>query len=137
MVIVDTSVLVDFLAGRANPMTLWLQQQLGFRRIGITTLTECEVLQGIREEEAFVATLRHLRTFAVLEIGSQDLAIASARNYRTLRGLGITIRNTIDCLVATFCIENGHELLHRDQDFDWFERHLGLQVLKPPTSGLN
>src|SRR5579863_988653 len=118
-------------------MTLWLQQQLGFRRIGITTLTECEVLQGIREEEAFVATLRHLRTFAVLEIGSQDLAIASARNYRTLRGLGITIRNTIDCLVATFCIENGHELLHRDQDFDWFERHLGLQVLKPPTSGLN
>jgi predicted nucleic acid-binding protein len=59
------------------------------------------------------------------------MAMASAENYRRLRAKGITVRKTIDCLIATFCIENGHVLLHRDRDFDSFEEHLGLQVVHP------
>ncbi|MGD0521632.1 MAG: PIN domain nuclease [Terracidiphilus sp.] len=136
MVIVDSSVLIDYLGGYSNPETVWLDGQGGIRRIGITSLILTEVLQGIRDDAKFAATLKALNQFAIFEIGSNELAVQSARNYRILRGLGITIRSTVDCLVATFCIEEGHELLHRDSDFDFFEKHLGLRVLHPPIPPL-
>jgi predicted nucleic acid-binding protein len=133
MVIVDTSVMVDYLAGRASVQTEWLNRQTDLQLIGITSLALSEILQGIRSEDLFAETLSELSQFAIFETGSRSLAIASARNYRKLRGLGATIRSTIDCLIATFCIEQGHDLLHNDRDFDAFETHLGLQVLHPPA----
>ncbi len=133
MVIIDTSVLIDYFGDYSNPQTEWLERQLGFRNIGITNLVLTEVLQGIRDEIQFAATLKALSQFQVFETGSNELAVQSARNYRTLRGLGVTIRSTIDCLIATFCIEDGHELLHRDSDFDYFKQYLGLRVLNPAT----
>ncbi len=69
----------------------------------------------------------------MLSIGGEALAVAAANNYRLLRSRGITIRKTIDCLIATFCIAEGHILLHDDRDFDLFEDHLGLQVIHPPS----
>jgi hypothetical protein len=130
MVIVDSSVLIDFLADRENEQTDWLKLHLGFEAIGITSLILCEVLQGIRSDKGFNETVDALSHFAVFETGSAALAIASARNYRRLRELGVTIRSTIDTFVATFCIEEDFELLHHDIDFDHFKEHLGLRVVK-------
>jgi len=131
MVIVDSSVLIDYLGGRSTHQTEWLNRYSDFRRIGITTLSLSEVLQGIRSDELFHETLNVLSQFKIIETGSSKLAVASARNYRALRRLGITTRNTIDCLIATFCIEEGHTLLHNDRDFDPFEEHLDLEVFHP------
>lgn len=130
-VIVDSSVLIDYLAGRSTPQTEWLEQNLTQRRIGITTLILLEVLQGIRSEDLFDKTFDELRHFVFFETGSEDLAVATARNYRALRQRGITIRNTIDCVTATFCISRRFELLHNDRDFVPFEEHLHLEVLHP------
>ena len=129
MVMVDSSVLIDYLANRSTPQAEWLELNLGCRRIGITTLVLTAVLQGIRGEEQFAETLSVLEQFVVFEGGSRHLAVRSARNYRALRQRGVTIRNTIDCLTATFCIEADIELLHNDRDFDAFERHLQLRVV--------
>jgi predicted nucleic acid-binding protein len=131
VVIVDSSVLIDYLADRTTPQTNWLEQNFGRRRIGITTLILTEVLQGIRGDEQFTQTLGVLERLAVYEVASRDLAVQSARNYRVLRQRGITIRSTIDCLTAAFCLHEGHELLHNDRDFDLFEEHLDLEVLHP------
>jgi predicted nucleic acid-binding protein len=131
MVIVDTSVVIDYLADRITPHTNWLDQQASLQRIGITSLVQAEVLQGIRADKLFAVTLEILNEFEIFETGSSELAISAARNFRALRKKGVTIRSTIDCLIATFCIEEGHTLLHNDRDFDAFERHLGLRVLRP------
>ena len=90
-----------------------------------------EVMQGIRYEAQAEKILRTLSRFEVAEIPNKRLAIAAARNYRQLRTLGITVRSTIDCIIATFCIEEKHILLHNDRDFDAFEQHLDLRVLHP------
>ena len=95
------------------------------------SLVLTEVLQGVREDNRVDAIFKALSRFAIFETGSRELAIQSALNYRTLRGLGVTIRSTIDCLIATFCIEERHRLLHRDSDFEAFEEHLGLLVVFP------
>ncbi len=136
-VIVDSSVLIDYLADRSTPQTDWLEHNFSRRRIGVTTLILIEVLQGIRRDDLFDETLDALEHFVLFEAGGRDLAVASARNYRALRQRGITIRNTIDCLTATFCINEGYELLHNDRDFNPFEEHLHLEVLHPePTNSI-
>jgi predicted nucleic acid-binding protein len=137
MIIVDTSVMIDYLAGRADARTEWLDRQIDVSRIGITSLILAEILQGIRSEDVFSKTLETLNQFEIFETGSQELAVASARNYSTLRQRGITIRNMIDTFIGTFCIEEGHILLHNDRDFDPFETHLGLKVVHPPATALN
>lgn len=131
MVVIDTSVLVNYFSGRIDVKTEWLDQQNDLGQVGITDLVLTEVLQGIRDEDSFTKTLNALGQFTVFDTGNRNLAINAARNYRALRKLGLTIRSTIDCLTATFCIEGGHELLHSDRDFDAFEQHLGLRVLHP------
>ena len=131
MVIVDSSVLIDYLSDRSTPQTSWLEQHCSGSQVGITTLILTEVLQGIRRENQFVETLGVLGQFTIFDVGSSELAIASARNYRALRERGVTIRNTIDCLTATFCISEGHELLHNDRDFGHFVEHLHLDVVRP------
>ena len=130
MVIVDTTVWIDFLRGTENLETLWLERELQRQRMGLTDLILCEVLQGIRDNMSFSQTRDHLLTFHVFETGKVDLAIAAAQNYRSLRERGYTVRKTIDCLIATFCLQAGHRLLHRDHDFDAFETVLGLEVVR-------
>lgn len=129
--IVDSTVWIDYLGGKSNPHTDWLDRELSRRRIGLTSLILCEVLQCIRDDAAFTKVQREMAKFAIFDEGSAELAIASARNYRKLRAAGLTVRKTIDCLVATFCLLEGHTLLHRDRDYDHFEQHLGLQVVHP------
>lgn len=131
MVIVDTTVWIDYLRGTENSETVWLDRELTRQRLGLTDLILCEVLQGIRGDPAFVQVRDELLGFRVFETGGQELAIASALSYRTLREKGYTVRRTIDCLIATFCLRAGHELLHRDRDFDGFEKGLGLRVVHP------
>lgn len=131
MVIIDTTVWIDYLGGITNPETLWLDSQVSRQRLGLTDIILCEVLQGIRDDAAFRRVQRRLLSFEVFETGGVELAVASAQNYRILRTHGHTVRKTIDCLIATFCIETGHSLLHRDRDFDAFERHLRLRVVHP------
>jgi len=90
-----------------------------------------EVLQGFRSDADFEAARRSLSKFTQVSMMSPELAVLSAQNYRALRKMGINVRKTIDCFIATFCIENGHALLHSDSDFNPFEAHLGLQVSHP------
>jgi predicted nucleic acid-binding protein len=131
MVIVDTSVWIDALRGNTNSHVLWLRAAILREEIGLTSLILCEVLQGVLSDREFLQFRSDLIKFAVFESDGIELAIASAQNYRTLRQKGLTIRRTMDCIIATFCIENGHQLLHKDRDFDAFERHLGLRVAHP------
>jgi predicted nucleic acid-binding protein len=131
MVIVDTTVWIDYFGDVANDETLWLDQALGRDRLGLTDLILCEVLQGIRGEAAFTHVCDELMKLRMFPAGGSDLAIAAAHNYRTLRRRGFTMRKTIDCWIATFCLLSGHTLLHRDRDFDMFENVLGLQVVHP------
>lgn len=131
MVIVDTTVWIDYLGGKSNAETGWLDCELDQRRLGLTDLIYCEILQGIRDDAAFSVTKKSLSNFHIFPTGGVDLALASARNYRILRSRGYTVRKTIDCWIATFCLEAGHSLLHRDRDFDPFEMHLGLRVIHP------
>ena len=131
MVIVDTTVWIDYLSGADNPESLWLDRELPRQRLGLTDLILCEVLQGVRDPVLFTQVRDELLAFHIFDTGGKDLAVASAANYRTLREKGHTVRRTIDCLIATFCIESGHSLLHRDRDFEPFEKVLGLAVVHP------
>jgi predicted nucleic acid-binding protein len=130
MVIVDTTVWIDYLRGTENAETHWLDERLQGQRLGLTDLILCEVLQGIREQSTFARVRADLMKFQIFETGGNDLAIAAAQNYRELRQRGYTVHKTIDCLIATFCLQARHELLHRDRDFDCFEKVLGLRVVQ-------
>ncbi len=129
MVIVDTTVWIDYLRGTENPETLWLDRQLQRQRLGLTDLILCEVLQGIRDQNAFVRAQSDLLKFQVFQTGGTGLAVTATQNYRELRERGYTVRKTIDCLIATFCLQGKHQLLHRDRDFDPFEEAIGLRVV--------
>ena len=129
MVIVDTSVWIDSLRGLVNPRTTWLVHELSTRRVGLTDLILCEVLQGVRTQSQFDRTRREMSKLSVFNTGGEELAVISAANYRNLRSRGYTVRKTIDCVIATFCIEGQHWLLHNDRDFEPFEKHLGLKVI--------
>jgi predicted nucleic acid-binding protein len=129
--IVDTTVWVDYLNGVPTPQTDWLDQQLTTRRLGLLDVMLCEILQGLSGEKEAARVLRHLRQFEILETGGIELAVEAGRNYRYLRARGHTVRKTIDCLIATFCILEGHTLLHADRDFDPFEELLRLRVVHP------
>jgi len=131
MVIVDTTVWIDYLGGITNGQTSWLDREMNRQRLGLTDLILCEVLQGVRDDVAFTQVRQDLSKFQVFDTGGIDLAVAAAQNYRSLRRRGHTVRKTIDCLIATFCLEAGHWLLHRDHDFDPLERYLGLHVVRP------
>jgi len=131
MTIVDSTVWIDYLRGTANPETEWLDRELNQRRLGLTDIILCEVLQGIRDDRMFAQVRRSMSRFEIFNTGGENLAVASARNYRSLRSRGCTVRKTLDCLIATFCLTAGHSLLHRDRDFDAFEKHLGLRVVHP------
>ena len=131
MVIIDTTVWVDYLRGVRNRETDYFDREVGRQRFGLTDLILCETLQGVGDEKAFTRVLRELRKFEIFETGGKELAIEAAKNFRTLRQRERTVRKTIDCLIATFCLRKGHSLLHRDRDYDHFEDVLGLAVVHP------
>ena len=131
MVIVDTTVWVDYFHGVENPETEWLDTELDRQRLGLTDIILCELLQGVRNDAAAKEIEQSLLKLAVFETGGVALAREAARNYRALRSRGHTVRKTIDCLIATFCLREQHSLLHRDRDFDAFEEVLGLSVIHP------
>src|SRR5260370_40326624 len=106
MVIVDTTVWIDYLGGVDNRETAWLDRELGQQPFGLIDLILCEVLQAIRADTAFNQVRQDLLKFEIFDSGGAEIAIASARNYRSLRSQGITIRTTIDCLIATCCIRD-------------------------------
>ena len=134
MVIVDTTVWVDYLNGISTPEVEWFDRESERRRLGLLDLTVCEVLQGVSTDAAAARVLRTLRGFQIFDTGGIALTEAAARNYRSLRARGRTVRKTIDCLIATFCLEHSHALLHCDRDFDPFEDVLGLEVVHPGGS---
>jgi predicted nucleic acid-binding protein len=131
VVIIDTTVWIDYLRGTESPETKWLDGELQRQRLGLTDLILCEVLQGIRDKNTFERVRSELLKFQVFHTGGTTLALAAAQNYRTFRERGYTVRKTIDCLIATFCLQTEHELLHRDHDFDPFEKVLGMRVMHP------
>jgi predicted nucleic acid-binding protein len=131
MTIIDTSVLIDFLTNRDTPKTEWIERNVEKHPCGLTDLVLFEVLQGIRTDKQLAAVQEELRAFELWPTMGPGIAVKAAENYRSLRSLGITVRKAVDCLIATFCIEYGHALLHNDRDFDGFEKHLGLKVIHP------
>jgi predicted nucleic acid-binding protein len=128
MIVVDTSIWIDFFNGRPTDESDLLHDLLGREPILIGDLILAEMLQGFRAEEDFREALSILETFDFREMLGRNVAIASARNYRMLRAKGVTVRKTIDVLIGTFCLLNDHELLHSDRDFDPMTEHLGLRV---------
>lgn len=131
MVIVDTSVWVDYFNDRDTPQVARLESLLDIRSIAIGDLILCEILQGMRTEGRAAQTLRVLSEYVLIPMLNTRLAIRAAAHYRHLRQRGITVRSTADCLIATAVIDGDHVLLHNDRDFDQFEKHLGLRVLHP------
>lgn len=129
MIVVDSSVWIDFLNGQETDQVRVLKKILGTKQVGMPDLVLAEVLQGTKSEWDFNRVLRILRSMTPIETGGQDVSIEAARNYRRLRTMGITVRKTIDTLIATRCIIDGHELLYSDRDFDPFVEHLGLGVV--------
>ncbi len=130
MTMVDTSVWIDFFADRETSQVRFLRKEILTKRASIGDIIMCEVLQGIRSDREFELVRQRLFTLEVVTICDPYIAVQAARNYRWLRQQGITIRRTIDCLIATCCIERGYVLLHNDRDFDAFEEHLGLLVAR-------
>jgi hypothetical protein len=131
MLLVDTSVWVDYFNGIVNPQTDYLHENVDRTPILIGDLILAEVLQGFRTDADFEKVRRVLGKFVQVNMVSAELAVQSARNFRYLRQKGVTVRKTIDSLIAMYCIENDHQLLHNDTDFDGYEKHLGLQVVHP------
>lgn len=120
---------IDYFNGRPTPQTDILER-LARARLVIGDLIMAEVLQGFSVEDECRHAEEIFATLQFQPMVGREIAIAAAQNYRSLRARGVTVRKTIDALIATFCIKRGHALLHSDRDFDGFERHLGLQVLK-------
>lgn len=120
---------VDYFRGATTVQTDKLDRLLGREPLAIGDLILAEVLQGFDSERDFKAAQRLLTTLLIVEIGGREIAIQAARNYRLLRRRGVTVRKTIDTMIATRCIESGFDLLHNDRDFDAFAAYLGLRVL--------
>lgn len=129
MILVDSGVWIDYFRGTASPEVEALDRLLGSEPLAVGDLILVEVLQGFDEERDFNLVRRHLTGLTVVTLGGPDIAIQAARNYRLLRRRGITIRKTIDTVIATRCIESGFRLLHCDRDFDPFVKHLGLRTI--------
>ncbi len=129
MILVDSSVWIDFFRNRPTLQAEWLDRNLGVEGLVVGDLILAEVLQGFRDDKGFNEAKRLLRQLEQVNVGGADLAIEAARNYRRLRAVGVTVRGTVDALIATRCLADGLRLLHSDRDFDAFEEHLGLRVV--------
>ena len=130
MIVVDTSVWIDYVNGVVTPQTNILDIELESSRLATGDLIIVEFLQGFRDDRQFLEAKDLMDSLEYYDFAGREMAINAAQNFRRLRKKGITIRKTIDVLIATFCIEYGFELLHNDRDFDPMEEILGLRVKK-------
>jgi predicted nucleic acid-binding protein len=128
VILVDSSVWIDLLNNVVTEPVRRLRALLPTTPLLIGDLILCEVLQGFRIEAQARLVERSLSRFEAVSLIDPELAVKAAANYRVLRGGGITVRKTIDVIIATYCIERGHSLLHSDRDFAPMERLLGLQT---------
>ena len=129
MILVDSSVWIDYFKGAVTAQTEKLDKLLGHEPLAVGDLMLTEVLQGFAKERDFNEAKKLLMSLMVVELGGQEIAIQAARNFRTLRNLGVTVPKTIDTIIATRCIASGYDLLHNDRDFEQFATHLGLRVV--------
>jgi hypothetical protein len=127
VVLVDSSVWIDYFRGVHTRQTERLDSLLGAEALAVGDLIVTEVLQGFRDERAFDQARDALEEFTLVEIAGYDIALQAAKNHRALKTRGISVRKTIDTLIATKCIEDGFSLLHSDRDFEPFVEHLGLK----------
>ena len=127
MILVDSSVWIDFFRGTVTPQSERLDQLLGREPLLIGDLILAEVLQGFTSERDFNQARKMLGALELVNLGGAEMAVQAARNFRTLRAKGVTIRKTIDTFIATCCIEQDHALLFSDRDFDPFVLHFGLR----------
>ena len=131
MIFVDSSVWIDYFNGKITPQTNWLDQILGMQLVATGELILTEVLQGFRQDKDYQQAKRLLLSLEYLPMLNQPLALQSADNFRFLRQQGITVRKTIDVIIATFCIKQNLPLLYADKDFAPFYQHLGLKNALP------
>lgn len=129
MILVDSSAWIDYLRGIDAPHVEHLDALLGLEPLATGDLILAEVLQGIVDHREFLATRKLLLQFDVVTLGGRNVALKAAEHYRTLRKHGVTVRKTIDCIIATRCIVDGLSLLHNDCDFDPFVKYLGLDAV--------
>jgi predicted nucleic acid-binding protein len=129
VILVDSSVWIDYLRGNATPQADKLDSLLGTTPLAIGDLILTEVMQGCVTDKEFNALRRMLAALDLIVLGGVDVATQAASNVRTLRARGLTVRKTIDTVIATRCIMSGHDLLHSDRDFDVFEKYLGLRCV--------
>lgn len=129
MILVDSSVWIDYFNGKITAQTEMLDRLLGHEPFAIGDLILTEVLQGFVDERDFNDARKMLTSLIIVELGGREIAIQAAKNFRALRNLGVTVRKTIDTVIATRCIESRYDLLHSDRDFDPFAQHLGLRVV--------
>lgn len=130
MILVDSSVWIDYFNGTMTPETDKLDRLLTSEVILAGELMLAEVLQGFRTEDDFYEARKLLDAFEVRTLGGKAVALAAATHYRTLRSKGITVRKTVDMLIRAYCILHTIPLLQADRDFDAMEVHLGLQVVR-------
>ena len=124
---------IDYFRGISTPETDRLDALLGSEPVATGDLVLAEVLQGFGSVQDFNQGKKLLTALPIIDLAGGDIAIQAAKNFRTLRSQGITIRKTIDTLIATSCIEKGLTLLFSDKDFDPFVVHLGLRTAVPRT----
>jgi len=127
MIVVDSSVWIDYFTGNDSPEADHLDSLLGQELIAISDLVLTEVLQGFRADKDFREARDLLLSFHVVNMLDTTIALKSAANFRALRKLGLTVRKTVDSIIATYCIENRLPLLHSDKDFQPFHKHLNLK----------
>ena len=133
MILVDSSVWIDYFRGTVTPQAEKLDSLLGSELIATGDLILTEVLQGFGGNRDFNQAKKLLTSLVIVDLAGQDIAIQAAKNFRALRTLGITVRKTIDTVIATRCIESRLALLYSDRDFDPFVEHLGLRSALPRT----
>lgn len=131
MILVDSSVWIDYFRGTTTPQAEKLDALLGNEPIATGDLILAEVLQGFVSNRDFNQARKLMTSLVIVDLAGQAIAIQSAKNFRVLRALGITVRKTIDTVIATRCIERGLSLLYSDRDFDPFVEHLGLRSALP------
>jgi predicted nucleic acid-binding protein len=131
MILVDSSVWIDYFNGRVTPETDWLESAIGIEVIILGDLILTEVLQGFYRDKDFLTAKELLMNFPFMEMLGKELALESAGNYRRLKKKGSSPRKTVDVIIGTFCLHYGFSLLHDDRDFEPLVRHLGLRVIKP------
>jgi len=127
LILVDSSVWIDYFNGRKTAQTDKLDQLLGREALTIGDLILTEVLQGFADQREFDIAREMLASLTIVELGGAEVAVQAARNFRTLRSKGVTVRKTIDTIIATRCIESEYGLLFADRDFDPFVKYLGLR----------